>query len=66
MKIDFNIPLGSGLPAYAPKKKEWAGIVAAGVSALGSLLGGAQQSGFTKEQQRLQSKLNREEMAKFH
>lgn len=40
-----------------------AAAVGAGINLLGGLFGGSQQSAFTKEQQRLQSKLNREEMA---
>lgn len=40
-----------------------AAAVGAGISGLFGLASGSMQKGFTKEQQRLQSKLNREEMA---
>ena len=54
-------PLGSGCP-YAPSEKR---IYGALIGALGGIasaaIGSGMQAGFTKEQQRLQSKLNREE-----
>lgn len=60
--IRFNTPLG--VPDLgAPKKCFLDGLISAGASLLGGLAGSATQSTFTKEQQRLQSKLNREEMS---
>lgn len=39
-----------------------AAAISAGAGLIGGLLGNAQQAGYTKEQQKLQSRLNREEM----
>lgn len=58
-----NTTLGLCANPYAPQKKcFWGAVIGAGISALGSLAGNSQQHTYTKEQQRLQSKLNREEM----
>lgn len=57
-----NTTLGLCANPYAPQKKLiWGALAGAGASLLGGLLGGAQQHIYTKEQQRLQSQLNREE-----
>lgn len=62
MKLIFDKPLGIGNP-YSPSQKcIWSTIIGAGASLLGNWLGNEQQAGYTKEQQKLQSKLNREEM----
>lgn len=62
IRVNFNVPLG--VPNLGtPFKCIWAGLAAAGASVLGNLIGGKVQSGYTKEHQRLQSKLNREEMS---
>lgn len=63
MKLIFDKPLGLGNP-LAPDQKQfwWVPLAAAGVSAAASLFGNSQQSGLTKEQMRLQSRLNKEEM----
>lgn len=60
----INKTLGAG-NAYAPDQPAfwWVPLAAAGISAIGNMWGQSQQSGFTKEQQRLQSRLNREEQA---
>lgn len=60
----INSDVGNGLMPYAPRKKPfWDALFGLGASLLGGFLGGSQQSAFTKEQQRLQSKLNREEQS---
>lgn len=62
MKLIFDKPLGNGNP-YAPSQKcIWSALIGAGASLLGNMLGSEQQAGYTKEQQKLQSKLNRQEM----
>ena len=53
--------LGDGVPNVPRVKRIW-GFLGGVAGGLLSLLGQNRQSGFTKEQQRLQSKLNREEM----
>lgn len=64
MKMIYNVPLGSGLNPYEPLHHHIIGSVIGSLvgGALG-LVGNAQQASYTKEQQKLQSKLNKEEMA---
>lgn len=62
--MNFNIPLGSGLNPYEPLHHHIIGSVLGGlIGGAFGLAGNAQQHTYTKEQQRLQSKLNKEEMA---
>lgn len=64
MKYNFNVPLGSGVCSYAPRPKPILGsLIGGAISGLFGMAGQSQQAGYTKEQQKLQSKLNREEMA---
>lgn len=64
MKLVFDLPLGVpelGTP-FKCNPLIGAAAVGAGISAIGGLLGNAQQAVYTKEQQKLQSKLNKQEM----
>lgn len=56
-----NTTLGLCANPYAPQKKRFWGFLGGLVGGMMGLAGNAQQSVYTKEQQRLQSKLNREE-----
>lgn len=59
-----DVPLGLCANPYVPQKKFfWGSLIGSVVSGLFGLGGNAQQSVYTKEQQRLQSKLNREEQS---
>lgn len=61
MKYNFNVPLG--VPIYGTPKKHWLGSLIGGlVGGAFGMAGNAQNHSYTKEQQKLQSKLNKEEM----
>lgn len=60
--LNIDRPLGSGNP-YAPNAPcIWPAIIGAVGGIASAAIGSSMQSGFTKEQQKLQSRLNREEM----
>lgn len=64
MRFNYNVPLGvPNLGTPFKCNPLLAALGGAAVSGLFSLAGNAQQAGYTKEQQKLQSRLNREEMA---
>lgn len=64
MKMNYNVPLGSGLNPYEPKRHHILGSILGGlIGGAFGLAGNAQQAGYTKEQMRLQSKLNKDEMS---
>lgn len=63
MKLIFN-DIGNGLCPYAPHKKPILdSLIGAGINLIGGFAQGAQQHTFTQEQQKLQSRLNKDEMA---
>lgn len=64
LRIQSNIPLGvPNLGTPFKCSAVGAALITAGAGLLGGFLGNSQQAGFTKEQQKLQSRLNREEMS---
>lgn len=63
MKHKYLVPLGCGLNPYAPMQHHVLDFIGGLIGGAFGLAGQAQQAAYTKEQQKLQSKLNREEMA---
>ena len=63
IKVNCNVPLGSGLNPYQPLRHHILDVLGGLISGAFGLAGQAAQASYTKEQQKLQSKLNKEEMA---